>query len=154
MIWKLEKLSPIVLTLAVGLGLLSGCGPDRPPLGSVSGTVTIDGQPLEKGSITFEVPGSRTASGEIVNGQIVGVSTYQTGDGAPVGNASVAITSMLETSAVRETPETPNAPGGPSGMSEYKSLIPAKYGNPKSSGLTATIDKGENVIQLELVSKG
>ena len=153
MIEKFSNVRLVMVTLLLSLGTLTGCGPDRPPLGDVSGTVTHDGEPLAQGTITFEVPGARPARGEIVDGKIVNLSTYEAGDGVPVGAASVAITSTVQTSTVTEPSASDDAPGGPSGMPEYKSLIPQEYANPQSSGLTATIEEGENALSFDLVTK-
>ena len=63
-----------VLITVVGVGCLiatAGCGNDRPPLAPVSGTVTFQGEPLLQGTIVFEIPGCRPATGKIVGGQIV-----------------------------------------------------------------------------------
>jgi hypothetical protein len=45
---------------AVALALLSGCGPAGPRKVRVSGTVTLDGKPLNHGEIYFMVPGGGT----------------------------------------------------------------------------------------------
>lgn len=135
--------------------LVFGCGPDRPPLGDVSGTVTYDGKLLEQGTIIFEVPGSRPTCGKIVNGQITELCTFVSGDGVPVGEARVAITAT-----VARSPSTPtqaaassNEPTPTAGMVEFEQLIPVKYGNPETSGLTATIEKGRNSLSFDLSSE-
>lgn len=53
----------LVLVLAAG-----GCGGER--MGSVSGTVTVNGQPLEKGLINFNSEdGKSIGGGEVVQGR-------------------------------------------------------------------------------------
>jgi hypothetical protein len=50
----------------IGIGLLgiSGCGSDRPPLGSLTGTVTLDGKPVQYGGLMFlPVDGGRPSLG-------------------------------------------------------------------------------------------
>jgi hypothetical protein len=129
--------------------LLAGCS-DRPKLGKVKGTVTLDGKPLAKGSITFESPDARPATGTIVNGEIVDVSTYDPQDGVPVGQHKVAI-SATEDAASGVTAN----PGDARQTTDYmvgKSLIPASYNDPDSSGLTADIKSGENTVEFKLLS--
>jgi hypothetical protein len=140
-------------TVALFCVLLAGCS-DRPKLAKVKGTVTLDGKPLPSGTVTFEAKGTRPATGKIVNGEIVEVTTFDTGDGAPVGSHRVAVTANAEAnSAVVANPgESSKGP-----KSEYmvgKSLIPAAYNDPNTSGLTAEIKSGENTVELKLLSSG
>ena len=126
--------------------LFLGCGSGRPPLGRVTGTVTFDGKPLASGTITFETQGRRPATGRIEKGQIVEMTTYDTGDGVPVGSHKVAIWAMEEAgSAIVANPGEGKMPD----MSG-KSLIPAKYNDPNTSQLTAEIKSGENVVSFQL----
>jgi len=139
--------------MILGLALLVGCGPSGPPLGKVSGTVTLDGEPLAQGSISFEVPGVRTATGKIANGQIVEVTTFETGDGAPVGEATVTISSVEEAEPSAPAPEaSTDAPAEDNLMKEYNYITPTKYANPETSGLSATINDGDNTLSFELTS--
>jgi hypothetical protein len=142
-----------ILAPALLLGsLAAGCS-DRPPLGAVKGTVTLDGNPLPYGGIMFEMPGHRTATGKIVNGQITNVTTYDEGDGAPVGQHRVAVTANAEPGpAVAANPGDTKAPKGD--YMSGKSLIPSAYNDPSTSGLTAEIKKGENTIEIKLSSRG
>ncbi|PQO36837.1 hypothetical protein C5Y96_06635 [Blastopirellula marina] len=128
-----------------------GCD-SGPSLAQVTGTVTYQGKPLDKGTIVFEVSGTRSAFGTIENGQIVDVSTFKSGDGAPTGEARVAVNSYDDggASVQQASPDGQNAPGGASRMVVGKSLIPAKYSNPATSDLQVTIQPGKNVVELDL----
>ncbi|MDR1484428.1 MAG: hypothetical protein LBT09_06355 [Planctomycetaceae bacterium] len=137
----------------------SGCGSSKPALGKVEGTVTLDGQPLKKGNIIFTTKGARDAFGIIENGVIQRVTTFVEGDGAPVGQAAVAIIAVKETenkplavnvsdTADPSTPTTDNSVV----MSGEEFLVPIHYTNPETSGLTATIQKGINTLNFELKS--
>ena len=133
-------------------GFLAGCS-DRPKLAKVKGTVTLDGKPLATGSVTFEAKGMRPARGKIVNGEITEVTTYDTGDGAPVGSHRVAVTATADAgAAIAPNPGDTKAPQGD--YMSGKSLIPAAYNNPDTSGLTAEIKSGENTVELKLSSAG
>ncbi|MDR1493617.1 MAG: hypothetical protein LBT05_12970 [Planctomycetaceae bacterium] len=140
-----------VLTL---LFFVSGCG-DKPALGKIEGTVTYNGQPLEKGTIIFAVSGTREATGQIENGEIRNVTTFKEGDGVPIGEASVAIIALKEPKNVSKTaaPETQHAPGQnapTTGMGGQEFTIPVKYVNPETSGLKTAIQKGVNQVQFDL----
>jgi hypothetical protein len=138
-----------LLTLSL-LPLTNGCS-GKASLAHVKGTVTLDGKPLAKGTIIFETAGQRPATGRIENGEIVDVTCYKTGDGAPIGSHKVAISAAEEAaSAVVENPGDAKAPG-PNYMSG-KSLIPSRYNDPSASGLTAVIKRGENVLEFKLTS--
>jgi hypothetical protein len=139
-------LGPVVVCL-----LVAGCS-DRPRLGKVKGTVTFDGQPLAKGSIVFESPDARPATGTIVNGEIVEVTTYDPQDGVPVGPQKVAI-SAVEDAAASPAPANPGEASQALDYMSGKSLIPAMYNDPSTSGLTAEIKPGENTVEFKLVSK-
>ena len=82
--------------LLSALLLPSGCGSGLSPLAKVKGTVTLDGKPLASGTMTFESVGQRPATGKIVQGQIVEMTTYDENDGAPLGTHKVAVWALEE----------------------------------------------------------
>ncbi len=137
------------------VSLSVGCGENlnRSATAPVSGIVTFDGQPLASGTIIFETAGSRPASGVIKEGAILNVTTYKFNDGVPVGLHKISITATeTEKKAVMANPGEMTA-FDPNYMGGGNSLIPPKYNNPTTSGLTAKIKSGtENVIQLKLES--
>ena len=135
--------------------LLSGCGSNRPPLGKVEGTVRYNGEPIKTGTVIFSVAGTRDASGVIEDGTIKDITTFTKGDGVPLGEARIAVIVLQElpSSSVTPSPTIDDAtkPGGGSAMmTGQRFAVPVKYVNPETSGLTATIKKGSNVINLEL----
>jgi len=139
------------IPLAASLLLLGGC--DSVKQGTIEGTVTLDGKPLASGTITFESPNARPASARIENGRIVGGTTLKEGDGIPLGTHRVAIAANEDAaSAEVADPGKAKAPGA--NYMVGKSLIPTAYNNPETSGLTATIVAGNNVLKFELSSKG
>ena len=155
----MQSLRLLLLLSLVWLVTFAGCGrSDRHPLGSVAGTVRYQGQPLASGTIIFEVAGARPANGTIVDGKIVEVTTYAPQDGAPVGDARIAVFATApDSAAASATPASPAAnPGAPIAIGPNymggaaKSLIPNKYNDPATSGLTWNIKEGENVLDLEL----
>lgn len=124
--------------LALGLVVVSGCGggaSDAPSMFEVTGTVTFDGKPLEKGSIVFDSADGQTkaAAGGIENGKF----SFE----SPLGPKTVRISATRETGQKDEYGET---------VSE--SYIPAKYN--AESKLEATVERsGENKFDYALDPK-
>jgi hypothetical protein len=128
-----------------------GCG--HRELGRVKGTVSYQGKPLASGAVVFEVPGKRTAQGKIVDGRITEVTTFTADDGVPVGKARIAVfgTEPVQAGPPQPKPKTPaEAWAQRPNMTGGKSVIPAKYNSPATSGLTHDIVSGENVLKLDL----
>ena len=136
-----------------------GCGPGGPNLGTVTGKVTLDGQPVTNGLVTFTpVEGGRAASGKTdASGQydLVGVG----GKGAVLGQHRVTVTTLHEAVAATEMSSDSaeyekQAMGDPSAYdtAEVVESIPEKY-NTKSE-LTKEVKSGANVIDLELTTSG
>lgn len=123
---------------------LAGCGSGGPVMGRVSGTVTYQGKPLPKGTVTF-IPTDSTrpsATGTINNGAYT-LQTTEPGDGAVVGGYKVAVSDV--DSEVMNTP----VPGMP--VEAPKSAIPKKYGDANASGLTAEVQSGSQTKNFDLV---
>ncbi|OWK46803.1 hypothetical protein [Fimbriiglobus ruber] len=139
----------LVLMLAVSFAGCSG----RPAVGKVKGTVTLDGKPLPRGSITFETTGQRPAMGTIENGEIIAVTLYDPGDGAVVGPNKVGIVSTDEVYGPSGIPNPGEKEPPKAKMIVYSSAVPKQYNDPGTSQLTVDIKKGENVVEFKLVSK-
>lgn len=133
---KLGRFS--ILGFALLLMLCVGCSESEHPLAPVSGNVLYKGEPLEQGTISFLSSETRQATGEIVDGKIVNVTTFSKNDGAPIGELKVAITAFDRSEEHRNSMVPP-------------SLIPRHYANHTTSKLTATIVAGEtNELQFDL----
>lgn len=135
---NLEKLS--VAFCALALFLCVGCGggtaDDAPQLGQVTGTVTIDGNPLANVSVTFTSEKNQVSFATTDDQGKYELTYRGSNKGAEVGTQKVIIETVLE------------APAGPG----YKDPIPAKYN--KQTTLTATVKEGENPpIDFALDSK-
>lgn len=83
---KLFPLAPAGFLLAAALATGCGSGTLAPlPVANVSGTVTLDGKPLEKGTISFATDGRSPQVFEIRDGKYNGA--------AMVGSNSISISS-------------------------------------------------------------
>jgi len=129
-----------VLALVAGA---PGCGESGPPMGRVSGKVTYNGQPVPKGTISFQSasPEGRNATGEIGPDGSYTIQTETPGDGAIVGDYKVAITALEDNVVLDYIPKKKPEP---------KRLVPEKYENPATSGLTAKVESGSNAIDFPL----
>lgn len=127
-----------------GAAFLAGCGGgDRPELGSVTGTVTMDGKPLPNVWVMFNpTTGGRTAIAR-TNEQGEYELMYLEGTpGVNIGSHMVAITTYNED----ELEELKASSGGP-----VNEPIPAKYNT--QTTLTAEVKEGEDhVIDFPLTS--
>lgn len=131
---SLSRWSGLVLVLLLAT---AGCGGR---MGKVDGQVVWEGggpaKELENGQVVLESTELKVnARGEIGPDGKFTISTNKPNDGCPVGEYQVAI---LE--------HRPNAAGEGSGLVPAK--MDTKYGDLKSSGLTATVKPGTNAITL------
>lgn len=125
--------------LLAALLALSGCA-DGPPMGEVSGKVTLDGKPVETGTMKFEhVDGkTQTTGGPIKDG----VYTAR----VPVGPMKVSISAPK---VVGQKPiyDTPNSPVMPITVE----ALPERY-NEKTE-LRLDVKTGKNQQDYDLKSK-
>lgn len=104
----------------------------------VSGTLTFQGKPLEFFQVSVHpTDGSRVATGLAdAEGKFV-LGTNKLGDGAPPGKAKIAVTFVGPPSA--EIPGQEAIIDDPSKLPKPTVKLPAKYGNPETSGLDQEI---------------
>ena len=122
-------------SLVAVCALLAGCKSDRPTLGTVSGTVTLDGRPLPRAVVTFipETDGRASMGTTDDEGRFELVYLREE-RGAIVGEHRVRI---------RKIPTEEEG--------RVANPLPRKYD--ASTELTASVQKGENTIDFELSSR-
>lgn len=126
------------------LGLVSmGCGNSGlPPVGTVHGTVTVDGQPIDGANVEFTPDSGRPSVGFTdASGNYSMQFTYDA-DGALVGKHTVRITTAR--AAVISEGDEPS-------VEARAELLPAKYH--EASELTADVASGDNTIDFDLQTK-
>jgi hypothetical protein len=130
------------LALATLTLLPLACAQSGPEMASVSGKVTYNGNPVPKGTITFQAVDSkgRNATGAIQPDGSYTLQTEQPADGAQLGEYRVAI-SARDDVVLDYLPPKPIPP---------KRLAPEKYENPQTSGLTASVKSGRNTFPFDL----
>ena len=144
--------------------LASGCnrGPARPKTYPVTGVVTWQGQPVPGATVTFspKTPpepgqeGPQGATGITDEQGRYQLGTFARGDGAIPGDYYVTVAkyenqggvaSGTATSEEEYTPPDPNAP-----PPIPKNLLPERYANVQSSGLTFTVEAKNNTFDITL----
>ncbi len=125
---------PLGKTLVLGVVVLAGCGRAAgPPTYPVSGRVTYQGAPLERGTVLF-VPETGPAAGATI---------------AADGTFSLRAVAGKHQVGVSSVPEPP--PGIEPMTYDAPPLIPPRYSRPHSSGLTAEVQAGrDNRVTFEL----
>ncbi len=157
--WRALLGVPALLVLASCGGSDDGLGKRYP----VSGQVTYNGKPLEKGEISFipeDAKKNAGASGRIENGTY-SLSTGGEGDGAQVGSYKVTITAkedyMAKAKAAfeKEAKQQRESSFIPpqfvaKAEAEAKSLIPAGYGDARTTTLKGEVKAQSNAIDFKL----
>ena len=133
-----------VASLLVALLLaasLPGCGTGGLPTAPVRGKVTFMGKPLTAGTILYMPEGDKpSATSEIKPDGTYVLTTYTANDGAVLGKHTILITAIEDQSDRLPEDRSPT-PG---------LLIPERYNNFGTSGLTADVKAGDNVFDFEL----
>jgi hypothetical protein len=140
----------------LGLAAAAGCAADanpkwqRPRVVHAGGVVRFNGQPLEGALVTLTSPAlSVSATGRTdAEGKFL-LTTFEPGDGAVPGKHKVSVSKVQAPSQVVDKSAAPvwrNARTPPP-----RWLIPKRYGNAETSGLTVEVAEGGNTdIILEL----
>lgn len=153
-------LLPVSLFLLVGpAGCARESRRDGPEMARVTGSITLDGEPLAGAHIRFSPEAKGPAAfGVSDNRGRYELRTYEPGDGAIPGKYGISITKEVteggmefESQAAKEAYVKENGEPPPR---ETVNVVPEKYSTKKTSGLTAeiTISK-KNRIDLPLVSE-
>jgi hypothetical protein len=145
----------VLFSCLAAAALLAGCGKGRPATAAVSGTVTIRGRPVTAGTVLFvAADGTQSASAELSP-----EGTY-TMPAAPVGPVRVAV----QTATFRYRRVVPAGLKPPPGVNasspQYRPVdrragtvyvpIPARYESPDQSGLSLTVERGQQTLDIAL----
>jgi hypothetical protein len=117
------------------LAALAGCSGQHDA--SVSGRVTLGGEPLDRGTVTFHPEGN----GPTAYAAIQPSGEYQLKTGAEEGipSGEYRVTVVATTPPPKEGPERPGT-----------MITPPQYADPNQSGFRFTIEPGRNQVDLEL----
>lgn len=134
---KLRRWAALAVALAASAVCWAGCGPQELPAGSLTGKVSLKGEPLSGGMVT--IINSDTGIG--ASGEIDSSGRFRI-DSARTGTYQVAI----------QPPAAPTPDEMAAGAKPESSPIPPKYQDPQTSGLTATVNEGSNEANFDLES--
>ncbi len=124
---------PICIGMLGFVTLAAGCGRDGPNIGRVSGTITLDGDPLPNAGISFQQEGFRPSLGYTDEQGNYELTYLKDVKGAVVGTHLVKINRL------------PTVEGQPFAQ------LPPKYH--AESELTAEVSSGSNKINFDLKSE-
>jgi hypothetical protein len=131
----------VVLLIALGLLMATGCGDGHPKCIKVSGVVTYRGKPIENAGVTFMPKGAHPASGKTDAAGRFTLTSFVPGDGAAVGDHVVCISKME-----RDPKDKTNSP-----YPKMISVLPSKYAALQGSPLKATVTaSGPNDFRFDL----
>jgi hypothetical protein len=136
------------LIASVTLTASLGCrDPNQPELHPVSGTVTLDGQPLANAAVMFLPRGSTLGNACLgytdETGKYILAPERGGGEGAPEGEFAVIVS---------KTKEPP--PGTPPGAAETDAdqMLPSAYWDSAKTVLSAKVPKGGGTVNFDLKS--
>lgn len=119
--------------VVLSLGAATGCGDGLPARVKISGTVMIDGKPLERGFIQVIPEKDRAASAEIGADGKFTLTTFDDNDGCVLGTHKVVVVS--------------NESQGPYAMKWY---APKQYSDMASTPLTLEVKEPKEDVVIEL----
>ena len=140
----------VLLAMPVVLGCGSAGG-DRPTTYPVAGTVTMNGQPVADANLNFQLADGTRGTVGVTDAQgRYELTTFTADDGALPGEYRVAVTQFEKPAPGAAVDEDhPNYdPDAPAFVPQ--NLLPDRYANPETSGLTATVTEGPNTVDFQL----
>ena len=140
----------LALVACVGLLSLSGCGGNS-DLGSVTGTVTIDGEPIDYAAVTFMPTQGRASIGRTDADGVYKLAYVIGQDGALIGNHKVYVTTRVKKEPAYGQKE--GVEKSPIRLNGRKELLPKENCDRNYTELTATVESGNNEINFDLTSK-
>lgn len=143
------------VTAAVFALAVTGCSGEG-KVGTVSGTVTVDGKPTEGVALTFA-----SADGRVVTAASDAQGHYQAA-GVPVGPVTVTAyglggeeggqsEGMVAKNRGQADPSRPPSP--PASAKKQGPKVADRFGDPNTSGLKHTATEGESKFDVPLASK-
>lgn len=156
-----------ILCISMGMLVLAtlGCGgSDFPDPIPVTGTVTINGKPVEGAKVTFlSQTGGRSASGTTDASGKYSLTTFNTNDGAIPDEYTITIAKYDAADTGEGIDDTEGEMGsdydammmasasGEGDIDKKASKLPAKYADAAESGLSRTVAEGQpNEFNFEL----
>lgn len=146
------------LVACIGLIGLSGCLGGNSDIAEVTGTVKVDGEPIEYALVSFIPAQGRASIGRTDENGVYRLAYLADQKGALIGEHQV----MIETKVVPETSyggatydedgpiKQEKKPKKGVRNTGRKEMLPKKYCNRMETELTASVKKGSNTIDFDL----
>ncbi|MDR0521766.1 MAG: hypothetical protein LBH00_07930 [Planctomycetaceae bacterium] len=133
----------VITLIIVTITIISGCGNPQGRL-SVSGTVTLDGEPITEGSISFEPVGEQAV--KVRSGTIILKGKYEVPgkSGLVPGEYLASISAQQATGTKIKT--------GMGEVDEVIDLIPPAYGSDSKQRITVT-ETGKQTFDFPIKTK-
>ena len=152
-----------LIALSMWVILFAGCGGDgRPPLCKITGTINLDGKPLEDADVIIEpvakgkdVKYQRASSAKTDAEGKFQFTTYELGDGVPAGKYRMAMVKQKRTAPPDLDPEM--ATKEDLDRVVVENVVPTKYNDMATSGLEIEVTSSgmkPDVIVLSPVQTG
>ena len=149
-----------LMTLATFPCLL-GCSGSNPSTYPLSGSVTLDGEPLEGAAIMLKpVDGGSNGYGVTDAAGHFEITTYRQGDGALPGDHQVIVSLKKTVQPADMEPNEEEEEGLDDGTElavsnqvEVTSLVPERYADFETSGLTVQVGPENGPLHLELTNQ-
>lgn len=147
--WKFQRRLVAVTGLVVLSTVATGCNRSE-PLGRVYGQVTFQGEPVTAGLLVF----SNHQKGVHMTAELGSDGSYELqtagGFGLPLGTYKVAVNTPIPEPPVYGAPNS--IPANKPRANSYVN-IPEKYQDFETSGLSITVEKGDNQFDIEMNSE-
>jgi len=142
--------------LAVATVTISGCTGDdggySGATGKVSGTVTLDGNPVAANVSFLNTEMGYSASGAADSNGSYSLSSKGSSE-IPVGKYQVAVTAPPAKEMTPEEAMEASLKSEDGSVPAVESAIPAKYNSPGGSGLTFEVKEGDNNFEVKMTSE-
>lgn len=157
----------LICLIAILPCMLSGCRGKGPPTQYIEGTVTLDGQPVEKALVSFvPVQAQDMSNLDNLNVPLIATGNSDTegkfrlsavqggkiGRGTTIGEYRVTIVKkeLLNPPVVKDGKVIKPMNGPP----KFQYVVPKAFEDPKKSDIVVTVKKGANRFEFALNSDG
>ena len=142
------RVAPLLICVAF-LAVVLGCGRGGPEMIQVTGTITLDGNPVPEAAVMFAGPEGGTPVTAITDGK--GEFSLKAAAGANA--VGVSKTGQGGGAAKPTSADNMLMPAGRAGAAPVQHVIPLKYADPRKSELKVDVKRGMAPVELKLSSK-